>query len=103
MAVSWDALNLQALSAFSINAIHTNLLGTETAIQGVLDTGVQPEDAAPGDSSTYAKFWTPSSTFSSGPEPRETITIGSSVYTIVRKEIDAGGGLWILLRHKRDL
>lgn len=103
MAVSFDKLNSRCLSAFSQEATYKDRLGAESTVSGIIESGVVLEDTPPGDASTYAKFWTTQSTFASGPELSETITVGTSVYKIFRKEPDAAGGLWLLLRYDHEV
>jgi hypothetical protein len=73
------------------------------AITGILDAGVQPEDAPPGDGSTYAKLWVQSSDIDPAPQRGDEVSSATTVHKIVNLQEDAGGGLWMLLRKDRDV
>ena len=70
-------------------------------ITGILETGYEPEDKAPGDGSTYARFWLQTTDVSPAPAKGDEIASATTIYKIVRMEEDAGRGLWILLRQDR--
>jgi len=71
------------------------------AITGILDSGVQPEEASPGDGSTYALLWLQATDIDPPPEKGDEIASDTTVYKVVRIEEDAGNGLRMLLRQDR--
>ncbi len=73
------------------------------AITGILESGVEPEGVAPGDGSTYARFWIKSGDIDPAPQKGDEISSATTIYKIVRMEEDAGGGLWFLLRQDRPV
>ena len=75
--------------------------GEPQQIRGILDTGVEPEDAPPGDGSTYATLWFKNQGVAPAPVVGDEIASGTTVYKVVRLRKDAGRGLGILLRQNR--
>ena len=88
------------LRAFGRDVTYTSQAGASTVIQGILQTGVQPEAVAPG---AYALLFAKKSSFSPLPEPGDEITVDDSIYKIVKKEDDGEGGLHLLLRFHREV
>jgi hypothetical protein len=94
-----SGLDDACLRAFGSDVTYTSQAGVSSVIQGILQTGVQPEAVAPG---VYALLFVKKSSFSSLPEPGDEITVDSSIYKIVKKEDDGEGGLHLLLRFHRE-
>ena len=89
-----------AIGRFGRDVVYAPRLGDPVTIQGILDTGVQPEGEAPG---VYALLSIADSVVSPLPEAGEEITVDSSIYKIVRREIDAGKLVRLLLRFHREV
>lgn len=98
MAVDFRRTVSSAISKFGRDVVYTPRLGNAATIQGIVDTGVQLEDLAPG---VYAILSIADDTLSPLPEPGEEITIDRSIYKIVRRETDAGGLVRLVLRLDR--
>jgi hypothetical protein len=92
------------LRVFGSTVTHTSKkTGQESELKGIVETGIQLEERAPGDSSTYARLWTRSTSFETQPKNGDEITTTDSIYTIFRVEQDAGSGIWILLRYRSEV
>jgi hypothetical protein len=100
MAVDFRRTVLSAVSKFGRDVIYTPRLGNAVTIQGIVDIGAQLEDLAPG---VYAILSIADNAVSPLPEPGEEITIDSSVYKIVRREVDAGDLARLVLRLDREV
>ena len=88
------------LRVFGRDVTYTPQVGEPSVIQGVLQTGVQPEAVSPG---VYALLFAKKSSLSPLPEPGDEITVDDSIYKIVKKEDDGVGGLRMLLRFHREV
>jgi len=102
MSVDFSDLNQACLDVFGQACTFTPAeTGVPQTISGIIDSGVQLENATPGDGSIYARLWLDSSV---DPIPAEgdEISSASTIYKIARVEQDPGGGLWLLLRKDRD-
>ena len=88
------------LRVFGRDVTYTPQVGASFVVRGILQTGVQPEAVAPG---VYALLFAKKSSFPSGPEAGDEITVDNSIYKIVRKEDDGMGGLRMLLRFHREV
>jgi hypothetical protein len=88
------------LRVFGSDVTFTPQVGAPFVLRGILQTGVQPEAVAPG---VYALLFAKKSSFPSGPEAGDEITLDDSIYKVVRKEDDGVGGLRMLLRFHREV
>ena len=88
------------LRVFGRDVTYTPQVGASSVVRGILQTGVQPEAVAPG---VYALLFAKKSSFPSGPEAGDEITLDNSIYKIVKKEDDGEGGLHLLLRFHREV
>ena len=88
------------LRVFGRDVTYTPQIGESSVVRGILQTGVQPEAVAPG---VYALLFAKKSSFPSGPEAGDEITVDNSIYKIVKKEDDGVGGLHLLLRFHREV
>ena len=88
------------LRVFGRDVTYTPQVGAPSVVRGILQTGVQPEAVAPG---VYALLFAKKSSFPSGPEAGDEITLDNSIYKIVKKEDDGVGGLRMLLRFHREM
>jgi len=88
------------LRVFGRDVTYTPQVGAPSVVRGILQTGVQPEAVAHG---VYALLFAKKSSFPSGPEAGDEITVDNSIYKIVRKEDDGVGGLRMLLRFHREV
>jgi len=96
-------LNASMLATFGQSFTFTPALAPSTpvTITGILETGAELEDVAPGDNSIYCRLWVQSSDFTVGPLVGDEVSSATTVYKIVRLQEDAGGGLWLLLGQDR--
>ena len=85
------------LRAFGRAVTYTPQAGQAFALTGILDTGAQPEQTAPG---AYAALFVRAAAFAQPPARGDEVTVGASVYTVVDIDADAEGGLRLLLRLK---
>jgi hypothetical protein len=100
--VDFSTINQGCLSAFGQPFSFTpQTTGIAQSITGILDSGVELEDVAPGDGSTYARLWIDPSALAPSPQQGDEIASATTVYKIVKMQEDAGGGLWMLLRYDR--
>ena len=97
---SAQLLHDSRLRVFGRDVTYTPQVGAPFVVRGILQTGVQPEAVAPG---VYALLFAKKSSFPSGPEAGDEITVDNSIYKIVRKEDDGVGGLRMLLRFHREV
>ena len=97
---SAQLLHDSRLRVFGRNVTFAPQVGAPSVVRGILQTGVQPEAVAPG---VYALLFVKKSSFSPAPEPGDEITVGNSIYKVVRKEDDGVGGLRMLLRFHREV
>src|SRR3972149_820735 len=88
------------LRVFGRDVTYTPQAGAPSVVQGIVQTGVQPEAVAPG---VYALLFVKKSAFSPAPNPGDEITVDDSIYKIVKKEDDGEGGLHLLLRFHREV
>ena len=95
-----SGLDDACLRAFGREVTYTPQAGAPSVVQGILQTGVQPEAVSPG---VYALLFVKKSSFSPLPEPGDEITVDDSIYKIVKKEDDGEGGLHLLLRFHREV
>jgi len=79
---------------------YTTRLGVSSTIRGILETGIEAEEKAPG---VYAALFVRSASFVSPPQRGEEITIGTALYKIVDINADGEGGLRLLLRFDREV
>jgi hypothetical protein len=98
-----SGLNKSCLSSFGQQLVFTpQAPGAEpSTITGILETGVELEQTAPGDGSIYVRLWLNSSAIVPAPQKGDEISSATTVYKILRIEEDAGGGTWLLLRQDR--
>jgi hypothetical protein len=103
-----SSMNESLLSVFGKEFTFTRVASLEDdeeavpeTITGILEAGIEPEDIAPGDGSTYARLWLQSGDISPVPQKGDEVSSSTTVYKIVRMEEDAAGGLWMLLRQDR--
>ena len=97
---SAQLLHDSRLRVFGRDVTYTPQVGAPTVVRGIVQPGVQPEAVAPG---VYALLFAKKSSFPSGPEAGDEITVDNSIYKIVRKEDDGVGGLRLLLRFHREV
>jgi hypothetical protein len=99
MVVDFGRVNESCLSAFGQDFMFTHSQSGESEIlSGILESGVQLEQQVPGDGSVYALLWIKAGALSISPEKGDQILSGTTIYTILRIESDAGGGIRLLLR-----
>jgi hypothetical protein len=96
-------MNASMLAAFGQTFTFTHAEGpwTTLSVTGILESGSEVEDVAPGDSSIYCRLWVQSSDFTEAPAVGDEVSSATTVYKIIRMQEDAGGGLWFLLRQDR--
>ncbi len=104
MAVDLTKINGACLTAFGQSLTFTpSASGVPQTITGILDTGFQPEDHAPGDSSVYARLWI-DSTVTPQPLAGDELSTATTVYKFVGDcLIDEADGMWFELRKDRDI
>jgi hypothetical protein len=104
MAVDFRRTNQSCLAAFgqALTLTRTST-GLSQSITGILESGIEPEGALPGDGSVYAGLWLRSSDVDPLPENGDEVASATTVYKVLRRELDAGGGLRLLLRKDRDV
>jgi len=98
-------LNASMLAAFGESFIFTPAAAPSTpvSITGIMESGSELEEDAPGDGSIYARLWVKSSDFSTAPVAGDEVASASTVYKVLRVQEDAGGGTWLLLRQDRAM
>ncbi|MBN2118508.1 MAG: hypothetical protein JW730_18185 [Anaerolineales bacterium] len=102
MAIDFARMNEACLKVFGQALIFTrSATQEEISIEGILVSGAEPEEVAPGDGSIYARLWILDSEIDPAPGSGDEISTDTTIYKIVRLEADAGGGLVLLLRQDR--
>ncbi len=100
-----DRMNAICLDVFgesyALKRVASAPIGEEKTITGILTEGVQLEDQAPGDGSTYAVLTLLGEAVSPSPEKSDEITTATTVYTVVRVEKDRSRRTRMLLRVER--
>ena len=100
-------INESCLSAFGQDFTFTRGTYSEEpyeeplTVAGILESGVEPEEGAPGDGTVYARLWIQASAIDPAPEKGDEFANATTVYKIMQLQQDAGGGLWLLLRQDR--
>ncbi len=94
------SLNKSCLASFGKRYAYTSQAPSSVPqpITGILDTGVELENAPPGEGSTYAALWLQIGDINPAPQVGDKVASDTTVYEIVQVKDDAGGGMLLVLR-----
>ncbi len=97
--MSWDAvtgaLNAACLATFGREIIYRPAAGAPLPIRGILQTGAQLEESAPG---IYALLFVQSADLPSQAQRGDAVEIAGVRYKVFEVEADAAGGVRLALR-----
>lgn len=97
--MAWDnsigALNSACLAAFGRKITYRPAAGAPVELRGILQTGVQLENRAPG---VYAVLFLQAACLPAGAGLGDAVGIGPDTYKVFEMETDAGGGVKLALR-----
>lgn len=106
-AALMDDVNSICLGTFGEEFIFTPVVSAPLAdavsITAILDTGVQLENASPGDQSTYAMLWLQGADIDPAPKEGDEISSSTTTYKVLRIDKDAGRGMSLLFRRDRSV
>ena len=88
-AAAVGALNAACLGSFGQSVTYEPAVGAPFAVTGILETGVRPEDAAPG---VHAVLFVQLADFAQPPQRGDAVTIGATTYKVFEIEADGQGG-----------
>ena len=95
----WDtvtgALNAACLTTFGRKVHYRPVVGASLTIRGILQTGAQLEESAPG---VYAMLFLQAADLLSPAERGDAVEIAGIRYKVFEVEADAAGGLKLALR-----
>ncbi len=96
-------LNDSMLSAFGESFTFTPAAAPSTpvTITGIMLSGIELEEEAPGEGSVNAHLWVMASDFTTAPVAGDEIASASTVYKVLTPTNDGGGGLVLPLRKDR--
>jgi hypothetical protein len=94
-----------ALNAFgqTYNLVRVRSGSGYMTFTGILEDGVEPEEVSPGEGSINTIMTALKSDFNPEPVKGDEIESATTVYKIIRKEIDVDGRMLLGLRYDRDI
>ena len=103
MAVDFTRVTDACLIAFGGSFTFTRVTppGVSQTITGCVVPGIEPEDSAPGDASTYFGLLIATDALSPAPIEGDEVSTATTIYKIFRLDKDEAGGLLLYLRKDR--